>query len=470
MVEQESMERHNPISREGASLPYLVLVVSVATVGGFLFGYDTLIFTGAGIFLRDSFQLSPDELGQAGASVVIGCLFGTWIAALVSDWIGRKKTMIFAALLFAVSAVMTAIPPDIHVFNMFRAVGGVGVGIAMVISPVYIAEISPKRIRGGLVTLNQIVIVTGALIAAIVGWQMGQHLAPDVSWRWMFASECIPILGFAAGLLLIPESPRFLMQKQLEDQARDVLTRINGAQVATRELNEIRASIELEKTQSAVSYRELLHPGVRMAMIIAIGLAALQQLSGGMPLNVYAPIILQDAGFADPNDAIFVPVLMFSCSLVCVFIVLYLVERVGRRPILLWGVSAMAVGHLVLAYCFHKPVEGAPIAIALILTAGMSNLSISPLAWVIMAEIFPTRIRGRAMGIATFVLYLSMYLTSRYFPPIQEYSESTYGSPAVMFVALAAICVFGVIFMYVMVPETKGKSLEEIANHWLEKR
>lgn len=145
MVEQESMERHNPISREGASLPYLVLVVSVATVGGFLFGYDTLIFTGAGIFLRDSFQLSPDELGQAGASVVIGCLFGTWIAALVSDWIGRKKTMIFAALLFAVSAVMTAIPPDIHVFNMFRAVGGVGVGIAMVISPVYIAEISPSE-------------------------------------------------------------------------------------------------------------------------------------------------------------------------------------------------------------------------------------------------------------------------------------------------------------------------------------
>ena len=461
------MDQADITSREGASRSYLILVVSIATVGGFLFGYDTLIFTGAGIFLREYFQLTPDQLGQAGASVVVGCIFGTWVAALLADWVGRKKTMIFAALLFAVSAIMTAIPPNITVFNIFRAVGGIGVGIAMVISPVYIAEISPRRIRGRLVTLNQIVIVTGALVAAIVGWLMAKHLPPDVSWRWMFFSESIPILCFAAGLTLIPESPRFLVERSQEDLAREVLTRINGAETAAAELQEIAASIELEKEQAAVSYRELLHPGIRVAMIIAIGLAALQQLSGAMPLNVYAPIILQDAGFAEPEDAIFVPVLMFSWSLVCVFIVLFLVERVGRRPLLLWGVAAMAVGHLVLAYCFHNAVEGVPIAITLILTVGMSNMSISPLAWVVLAEIFPTRIRGRAMGIATFVLYLSMYLTNRYFPPVQEYFESNYGSPSGMFIGLAVICIAGVIFTYVMVPETKGKSLEEIASHWL---
>jgi len=449
---------------------YTYRVTLVATIGGFLFGYDTMIFSGAAIQLQNYFNLTDDQLGMAGASVLIGCVFGTWIAALISDAIGRKKTMIFAGLLFAVSAIGTTFPNSIAVFDFFRFVGGLAIGIAMVISPVYIAEIAPRNIRGRLVTLNQIIIVTGALVAVFVSWILVMYMSDVVNWRWMFATECIFILAFVIGLLMIPESPRWLVEKNREDEARRVLTRINGAAIADEEVNEIQESIELEKERAGVSYRELLLPGVRVAMIVAVGLAMLQQFSGGMPLSMYAPLIFRDAGFTETEDAIQGTLFIFIWSLACVFIVLWLVEKVGRRPLLLGGIFAMAIGHLVLAYCFANDVNPYIMAVCLVLTTGMSNLSISPLGWVVLAEIFPTRIRGRAMGVATFVLYASAYVTNRYFPPMKAYFEDAYGSPARIFVILAVICFVGVAFMWKMVPETKGKSLEEIANFWLRKK
>jgi len=464
----ETAAFQNPTAQQG-SKSYLYLVVAVATVGGFLFGFDTMIFSGAQLFLQDAFSLNATQLGFAGACVILGCLVGTLLAAIISDTFGRKKTMIFAALLFAVSAIGTALPQNIAQFNFFRIVGGVGIGIAMVISPVYIAEISPRRIRGGLVTLNQIVIVTGALLAVIVGWLLAKYVSPEVNWRWMFFSECLPILALAVGLMFIPESPRWLVERAQKENALDILTRINGPEIAAVEVREIHESIELEKEQKSVSYGELFLPGVRTAMIIAIGLAILQQFSGGMPLSMYAPIIFKKAGFTQAEDAIGLTIFIFLWSLLCVFIVLWLVEKVGRRPLLLWGITGMAIGHLLLALCFSLGLTGFYVPVILTLTTGMSNLSISPLGWVVMAEIFPTRIRGRAMGVATFVLYLSAYTTNQVFPPLKEYCEANYGSPAGIFVGLAIICALGVLFMYKMVPETKGKSLEEIANTWLKK-
>jgi sugar porter (SP) family MFS transporter len=447
---------------------YLFLVVSVATIGGFLFGFDMMIFVGAELFLEQHFSLTKLQLGNAGASVVIGALVGTLIAAMISDAIGRKKTMLLAGLLFFVSSIGTALPETIGQFSAFRMLAGLGIGIAMVISPVYLAEIAPRGIRGRLVTFNQIIIVSGSIIAMLVGFFLAKYISDsNVNWRWMFASATVPTAALLIGILFIPESPRYLVQSGHLDEASRVLTEINGQAQAGIELREIETAINLEKEQSSVSYRELMHPGVRKAMIIAVGLAALQQFSGGAPLTMYAPLIFEKAGFPVAHQAIGVTALLQSANLCVVFLVLYLVDRVGRRPLLLVGLFLMALGHLLLAYCFARKLEGIPVAIILTATTCMSNLSISPLAWVILAEIFPTRIRGRAMGVATFVLYLCMYVMSLAFPWMKDAFETRFGSPAGIFLFFAMVCFAGTAFVFAMVPETRGKSLEDIAAGWL---
>lgn len=447
---------------------YLFLVVSVATVGGFLFGFDMMIFVGAELFLEEHFSLSKLQIGQAGASVVIGALIGTLLAAVISDAIGRKKAMFLAGLLFLVSSIGTALPATIGQFNFFRALAGLGIGVAMVISPIYLAEIAPRRIRGSLVTFNQIVIVTGSIVAMVVGFLLAKYVTDsNVNWRWMFASAVVPTAVLLFGILFIPESPRYLLQNNRADEALKILSNIDGDQKARQELREIQQSLEMEKEQSAVSYGELFHPGVRKALLIAIGLAALQQFSGGQPLTMYAPMIFEKAGFPVAHQAIGVTALLQCVNLCVIVLVLFLVERVGRRPLLITGLSLMTVGHLVLAYCFSAGLEGVPVAVILTATTCMSNLSISPLAWVIMAEIFPNRIRGRAMGVATFVLYLCMYVMSLIFPPMKEFFENRMGSPAGIFVLFAVVTFVGTAFIYFVVPETKGKSLEDIANTWL---
>jgi SP family arabinose:H+ symporter-like MFS transporter len=455
-------------TKQSSSRTYLFLVVAVATVGGFLFGFDMMIFVGAELFLEEHFSLTKLQLGQAGASVVIGALVGTLLAAVISDAIGRKKAMFIAGLLFLVSAIGTALPATIGQFNFFRTLAGLGIGVAMVISPIYLAEIAPRRIRGSLVTFNQIVIVMGSIVAMLVGFVLAKYMHDtSMNWRWMFASAVVPTAVLLIGILFIPESPRYLLQNNRTDEALNILSNIDGEQEARRELREIQQSLEIEKEQAAVSYRELFHPGVRKAMVIAMGLAALQQFSGGQPLTMYAPMIFEKAGFPVAHQAIGVTAFMQSINLCVIVLVLFLVEKVGRRPLLITGLSLMTLGHLVLAYCFSAGLEGVPVAVILTATTCMSNLSISPLAWVIMAEIFPNRIRGRAMGVATFVLYLCMYVMSLIFPPMKEFFETRLGSPAGIFVLFAIVTFFGTAFIYFFVPETKGKSLEDIANNWL---
>src|SRR5438132_5816600 len=460
---QNSMISSGVITEQGGSKLYLYLSVLVATVGGFLFGYDTLIISGAVIFLRDHFALSPAAIGFAGSSIIIGCLIGTLIVGSVSDRLGRKRSLILAALLFGLSALGTALPRTFLEFSIFRILGGVGMGVAMVISPVYIAEIAPAKIRGFLVTLNQFVIVSGALGAIVVGYM----LSFEGRWRWMFASEFVPAALLLAGVLLVPESPRWLVERNRLDEALGILTRINGRQQAESELKEIRASIAMEEESS---YSELFRSGVRFALVIALGLAALQQFSGGMPLSMYAPLIFQKAGFASAPDAIGLTVLLFVWSLICVVIVLWLVERVGRRPLLLVGLAGMAAGHFALSLSFHYGMKGIFVPVLLMLTTGMSNISISQLAWVVLAEIFPTRIRGRAMSLATFVLFLSSFANNQFFPSLKAYSEEHFGSPSAVFLVFGAVCSLGVLFVWRTVPETKGKTLEEIARFWLSRQ
>jgi sugar porter (SP) family MFS transporter len=453
------------------SRSYLYLVVLVATVGGFLFGFDTLVWTGAQISLREHFDLSDGAFGIAAAIVMFGALIGTISAAIVSDFMGRKKTMLLAGILFMLSAIGTALPNSIIVFDFFRAMGGVGIGLAMVISPIYIAEIAPRNIRGRLVTFNQVIIVFGAIIAIAIGLVVAIYIKDaNMSWRVMFGSECVPVLIFIIGLSLIPESPRYLVESNQDEEAFKVLTSINGKEIARQEVEEIRESIELEKEQKAVSYGELLLPGVRIALIVGIGLAVLQQFSGGYPLTLYAPLIFQDAGIELPHQAIGTTLILMIVNLIPVLLCIYLVDKVGRRPLLIFGVSAMAVGHFIMAGCFAFEANSVLVAIILTLTTCMSNLSISPLGWVVLAELFPTRIRGRAMGVAVFFLYGSAMISTYTYPVLEGFFERRFDSISGVFIIFGIICILGVIFIYKMVPETRGKTLEQIANSWLSRK
>ena len=435
-------------------------------MGGFLFGFDLSIVSGAQIFLEEEFQLSADSLGFACSCAMLGCLLGPVLVGLgLSDRLGRKPVLMITAVAFGISAVGTALPPTIAVFNMFRIIGGVAVGVASMISPLYIAEIAPKRIRGRLVIVNQLAITSGSLISAIVAYYLSPDvsgLSADAAWRWMFATECIPVALLVVGLFCVPESPRWLMEKGREDEAREVLTRVDGPSAAEAEIEEIRSALAGESG----GWSELWLPGIRIALIIAVMLAMLQQFTGVSPMLLYVPKVFQKAGFEATSDALFQSAIMFGWNLFCCVIALWLVERLGGRPLLIAGLGFMGIGLLLFGYCFSAQIEGLPMLVSMFFAVGAYNLSIAPLAWLIMSEIFPTRVRDKAMAIATISLWLAAWINGQTFPMLMDAIENRYGTPAGVFWIYAGVCLFAVLFSQRMVPETKGKSLEEIGRSW----
>jgi SP family arabinose:H+ symporter-like MFS transporter len=450
--------------RPNPAYPYLVALV--AAVGGFLFGFDLSIVSGAQIFLQKQFQLSSEALGFACSSAMMGCMLGPPLIAIgLSDWLGRTKVLMIMAVAFGISAIGSAVSPTIGIFNVFRILGGIAVGVASMLSPMYIAEIAPKRIRGRLVVVNQLAIVSGSLVSAIVAYFLTPELsglAESVCWRWMFASECIPVILLVVGLFFVPESPRWLMEKGRTDEARAVLTNIDGAANAEEAIGEI-ANVISEETGS---WSELFASGVRVALFVAVMLAMLQQFTGVSPMLLYVPMVFQKAGFEAVSDAIFQSAIMFGWNLFCTVLALWLVERLGRRPLLLVGLSMMCIGLAAFGWCFHAEIQGLPMLAAMFLAVGAFNLSIAPLAWLIMSEIFPNRLRDKAMAVAAFSLWLAASINGQTFPMLMETIENRFGSPAGVFWIYSAVCLFAVWFGWAMVKETKGKSLEEIGRSW----
>jgi len=454
------ISKKNVIPKKKHSYVYLISIV--AAVGGFLFGYDISIISGAVIFLKQDFALSGSALGFAMSSAQIGSIFGAVFGGKISDLMGRKKTLVIASLLFGLSAIFTSIAVSMEVFNVFRFVGGIGVGLASIVSPMYIAEVSPSSIRGRLVTLNQFAICIGLLSAIIVSY----FLSFSQSWRWMFASECVPILFFMVGLFLIPESPRWLVKKERKNDAFFVLKRINGESIAQIEIREIEESLNSETGK----FSELFQKGIRMALLIAVLLAFFQQWSGATPMLLYAPLIFQKAGFIQASDAIFQSMLLDGWLVLCTAFALWVVERVGRRQLLIFGTLAMAVGMLCTSLFFYLKMKGIFLLFMMFLSIGAYSISLAPLAWLIMAEIFPTRIRGVAMSIASLVLWVSTVMVNQLFPTLTSLSEKLFGSEFGIFLIYAAVCVITAIFVWRVLPETKGKSLEQISAYWLRRK
>lgn len=444
---------------------YTVVVAFIAATGGFLFGYDLNVIVGAQPFLRIAFEMSATEFGFAVSSALLGCLAGPLFGGWLCDYIGRKRTLMVSALLFGISAIGTALPESLAEFNFYRFVGGVGIGLASVTSPMYLAEISPARSRGKIVTLNQFAIVAGSLFSIILSHYLAVHLPEQTSWRWMFGSEAVPVAVFFVALMFVPYSPRWLAEKGREDEAFRVLTRFNGGVAAQLEMAEIRRSLAEEQG----GFRELLQPGMRMALVVGIGVAAFNQWAGWPPISFYMSTIFQKAGFEQATDALYQSIIANVANLFFTVVGFLLVDRVGRRPLWIACSLLMAVATFLLGLFFVMGVTGKPILFAVLISAAAYATALGPLAWLIIAEIFPTRVRARAMCVCTIALWITSFAVTQATPMLFEYFEQRTGSAGYTFWIYSVVCLFSFLFGVVFVPETKNKTLEEISEQWLSK-
>ncbi len=440
---------------------YVLLLAMVAALGGLLFGYDTAVISGAIGFLKVRFELDAVMTGWTASCALIGCILGAAVAGSMSDGLGRKRVLLIAAVLFLVSALWSAVPRSLTEFVIARILGGVGVGMASMLSPLYIAEVAPAGIRGRLVSVNQFAIIFGMLVVYFVNARVAglgdEAWNVAYGWRWMFGSEALPAALFFMLLFLVPESPRWLTKQGRVAEAESILTRIGGDEHGRRELADIRATL----FQEGESIGQLLQPALRVPLMIGIVLAVLQQVTGINVVLYYAPEIFKSAGLAS-TEAISDTVFVGAVNLLFTLVAIWVVDLLGRKPLLLiasagMGLSLSALGITYLLGRF----EGRWVLVWVLVYVASFAVAMGPVVWVVMSEIFPTRIRGRAMSIATVCLWIACYAVSQFFPVMLERLEGT------VFFVYAAMCLVAFVFVGVCVPETKGKSLEEIERGWL---
>ena len=451
---------------------YLALICFVASLGGVLFGFDTAVISGTFGFVETFFELDKLEVGWFASSALVGAIAGAAAAGVFSDTYGRKPVLLIAALLFFVSALGSTVPQNFELLIMARLVGGVGVGMASVVAPLYISEVAPPKIRGRLVALYQLSIVVGILLAYFSNWTllgfsqgnaeafggtgMFHKVLVSEVWRGMFGSEMIPAGLFILLLFLIPESPRWLIKNGQTDIGRSILSRISGASVAHSELEEIRKTV----TQVKGKIGDLLKPGLRLALIVGVGLSVFGQFTGVNIIVYYGPTILEDAGF-QLSSALQFQVAIGVINLIFTIIALWKIDTWGRRPLLIWGMAVVFISLVIIATLFSLGESGIWIVIMLCVYMAALAFSINAVIWVLIGEIFPTRIRGRAMSIATFANWGVNFLTAFLFPWYVDKIGVGAG-----FFTFAFMCLIATIFFYKYVPETKGKSLEEIERYY----
>jgi sugar porter (SP) family MFS transporter len=433
---------------------YVIMVTFIAALGGFLFGFDTAVISGANPFIQKYFQLTDISLGWAVSSVIVGCIVGAFSAGFVSDLLGRKKVLIVTAVLFTISAIGTALATDFDLFIIFRILGGVGVGAASALSPTYIAEISPADRRGRLVSINQLTIVLGILIVYFTNLLFASSFG-DESWRWMLGSEAIPAVLFFILLFFIPESPRWLYKNNQPEKARAVLRKLEGDSHVQEELREIEETLRGDNEK--VAFGDLFKG--KMAKITAIGivLAMLQQLVGINAIIYYAPNIFASAG-AGLESALAQTVAIGAVNLTFTFVAINLVDRLGRRPLLLAGSVGMTVSLTFLVFSFLSETPGGYGVLFSILGYIASFAAThAAVMWVVVSEIFPNKYRGSAMSVSLFLHWSSTYLVTQTFPWMLANKGGAFS-----FGIFAVISALSFVFVWYFVPETKGKSLEQI--------
>ena len=431
---------------------FLILASAVAALGGLLFGFDTAVISGTTPFIQPYFHLNDVGLGWTVSSLLIGCIVGVTLSGRPGDLFGRRNTLRVAALVFLVSAIGSALAVHLWIFVTFRFFGGIAVGTVSMLSPMYISEIAPGPRRGALVSLNQLAIVIGILIAFFSNYLLVGS-GPD-NWRWMLSVMGLPALFFFIALLFVPESPRWLVQKGKTTEAFDILRRINGSEKAATELADIEKSISSEEMGT---YREVFSKGMRPLLLIGVLLAVFSQLSGINSIMYYAPIIFQKMG-TGTSSALMQTIAVGAVNLTFTLVSLRLIDRWGRKPLLIVGAIGMVVSLSVMAGAFFTEHFGGYLILTFILLFIASfAMSIGPVSWVVIAEIFPNKLRSKAMSVAIVSLWTTTFLVSLTFPVILD----RLGGGAA-FSLFGFMCLFLLFYVIFKLPETKGKSLEEL--------
>ncbi len=441
----------------------------VAALGGLLFGYDWVVIGGAKPFYEKYFDIvqSPNLQGWAMSSALIGCLLGAVVSGVFSDRYGRKRLLIFSAFLFSLSAIGTGASNTFILFILYRILGGIGIGMASNLSPMYIAEVSPASMRGKFVSLNQLTIVIGILLAQVANWQIAEPVAPNATnseilaswngqtgWRWMFWAETIPACLFLVLMFFVPESPRWLAKNGNKNRVLAILAKIGGAEYAQTEYNSINES--LISDPGKVNFKDLLAPKMKKILLIGIVLAAFQQWCGINVIFNYAEEVFAAAGYG-VSDILFNIVVTGSVNLVFTFVAIYTVDKLGRRALMLLGAGALAGIYAFMGAAYYFHISGWPLLLLVIMAIACYAMSLAPVTWVVLSEIFPNRIRGAAMAVATVSLWLACFLLTYTFPLL----NNAMGASGTFWL-YGIICLVGLVYIYKNLPETKGKTLEEI--------
>jgi sugar porter (SP) family MFS transporter len=466
----------NTSQRRSYNYRYLWLICLIATLGGFLFGYDWIVVGGAKEFYQAYFGISDDiAKGWGVSSALLGCIVGALGCYAYCDKLGRKRPLIVAGLLFTVSAIGTALADTFFWYNFFRIIGGLGIGIALNLSPMYIAEMSPPKIRGMMVSVNQVTIMVGILAAQVVNWQISlidtqmpldatpeiiaQHWNGQMGWRWMFAAEALPAVIFFILMFFVPESVRWLVKDGQHERAREILARLEGEDNADKELADIQSTISKEET-GQVLFKDLLEPNLFKILLLGVFLSFFQQWCGLNAIFYYAADIFMAAGYN--LKAMMLQIVVIGGVMVVSSIVTVLtVDRIGRKRLLLFGGISLIVFYLGITACFKLDYLGLPIVLLTLGCVAVYSLSLAPLLWVILSEIFPNRIRGAAMSIAATAHWVGNFILTLSFPTL----ITRLGMDNVFFV-FVGVCLVGVLVVKKYLPETKGKSLEEIERHF----
>lgn len=451
---------------------YVVAITFVATLGGLLFGYDTAVISGAEksiqAYLIESQGLSTWIHGLTTSSALIGCIIGGIISGIFASKFGRKNSLFIAAVLFMLSALGSGYPEFLFfqkgnpsmglllMFNFYRIIGGVGVGLASAVCPMYIGEIAPAKIRGQLVSLNQFAIIFGMLVVYFVNWGIanGQSLEwiNDIGWRWMFLSETIPAAMFGILLLFVPETPRYLSLTNRDAEALKILTRINGPKIAGEIMADIKSSLQHHASAKLFSFG-------RTVIWIGILLSVFQQFVGINVALYYAPRIFESMGAAK-DASMMQTVIMGFVNVIFTVVAIFTVDKWGRKPLLIVGSAGMAIGMFAISALAFNEIIGMGTLIFIIIYTASFMMSWGPITWVLISEIFPNKVRGKAVAVAVAAQWAANYFISSTYPAMMEFSGGfTYGFYGLM-------SLLSLLFVWKMVPETKGKTLEEVEKLW----